>query len=45
MRCLVLGGAGFLGSYLCEELLLAGHSVAILEKEAADIANIIHNNG
>ena len=27
MKCLVTGAAGFIGSHLCERLLLAGHSV------------------
>jgi len=31
MRILVTGGAGFIGSHLCERLLRDGHSVAILD--------------
>lgn len=43
MRCIVFGGAGFLGSYLCEELLSCGHHVTIFEKGApgANVANIL----
>ena len=31
MRALVTGGAGFIGSHLCERLLAAGHEVAIAD--------------
>lgn len=31
MRVLVTGGAGFIGSHLCERLALDGHSVAVLD--------------
>ncbi|NUN02033.1 MAG: GDP-mannose 4,6-dehydratase [Bryobacteraceae bacterium] len=31
MRVLVTGGAGFIGSHLCEELLRRGHAVAVLD--------------
>jgi len=32
MKCLLLGGAGFLGSHLTDSLLLAGHSVRIFDR-------------
>lgn len=32
MKCLVLGGGGFLGSHLCEALLTRGHDVRILDR-------------
>lgn len=32
MKCLILGGGGFLGSHLCEELLVQGHVVRILDR-------------
>jgi UDP-glucose 4-epimerase len=31
LRCLVTGGAGFIGSHLAEELMKKGHSVTILD--------------
>lgn len=31
MKCLVTGAAGFIGSHLCEQLLLAGHTVVGLD--------------
>jgi UDP-glucuronate decarboxylase len=31
MRCLVTGGAGFIGSFLCERLIAAGHEVICLD--------------
>ena len=31
MRVLVVGGAGFLGSHLCERLLELGHSVICVD--------------
>jgi len=41
MRVLVAGGAGFIGSHVCEELLLRGHEVVCLDNLiTGDIGNV-----
>lgn len=42
MRCLVLGGGGYLGSHLCESLLKSGYNIRIFEKENFNKINIKH---
>ena len=36
MRCLVTGGAGFIGSNLVDELILDNHSVIVIDNESAE---------
>src|ERR1043165_6010855 len=41
--CVVTGGAGFLGSHLCDELLARGHRVICVDNfETGSLANIQH---
>ena len=41
--CLVTGGAGFLGSHLCDELLARGHRIICVDNlETGSLANIEH---
>ena len=43
MRILVTGGAGFIGSHLCERLLQAGHEVICLDNFfTGSKDNIVH---
>ena len=47
MRILVTGGAGFIGSHLCERLILEGHVVTTLDNlstgRASNLANLTDN--
>jgi UDP-glucose 4-epimerase len=43
MRCLITGGAGFIGSHLCDELLAGGHQVHVLDDlSTGTIDNVRH---
>jgi len=46
MRALITGGAGFIGSHLCEALLTSGHQVLLLDNlSTGSMENIAHLKG
>ena len=46
MRTLITGGAGFIGSHLCDRLLAEGHDVIAMDNlRTGSIANIAHLAG
>ena len=42
MKILVTGGAGYIGSILCEHLLDAGHSVTVLDNLMYGSGSLFH---
>lgn len=42
MRVLITGGAGYVGSILCETLLAAGHEIVVLDTMAISVPSLLH---
>src|SRR5271170_3474176 len=42
MKCLILGGAGFIGSHIADQLIGSGHEVRIFDRFEAMKTNIQH---
>ena len=42
MKYAVTGGAGFIGSHLCEQLLKNKHDITILTRHTTNLRNISH---
>lgn len=45
MRCVIVGGGGFIGSHLCEALLAEGHEVTVLDREGAPNLETLRHAG
>jgi UDP-glucose 4-epimerase len=45
MRCVVVGGGGFIGSHLCEGLLAEGHEVTVFDRGEARNMNSLRKKG
>jgi len=45
MKCIVVGGGGFIGSHLCEGLLAEGHDVTVFDKGVAPNLDRLRQKG
>jgi len=44
MKCLVTGGAGFIGSHIVDRLIASGHSVIVLDNESSEVHDQFYFN-
>ncbi|MFH1155345.1 MAG: NAD-dependent epimerase/dehydratase family protein, partial [Pseudomonadota bacterium] len=40
MKCLILGGAGFIGSHIADDLVRQGHEVRVFDRPGIDRHNL-----
>lgn len=45
MKCIIVGGGGFIGSHLCESLLAEGHEVTIFDRAGAPNLDMLRQKG
>lgn len=45
MRCIVIGGGGFIGSHACEALLAQGHDVTVFDRSGAPNLDTLQKKG
>lgn len=44
MKCLVTGGAGFIGSHIVDELIRRGHQVSVIDNESSEVHDQFYYN-
>jgi UDP-glucose 4-epimerase len=44
MKCLVTGGAGFIGSHIVDRLIAEGHSVVVIDNESSEVHDQFYFN-
>jgi UDP-glucose 4-epimerase len=43
MNCLILGGAGFIGSHLVDALIERGHQITVFDRPNIDLGNLVQH--
>ena len=45
MKIMITGGAGFIGSHLCDEFVGSGDQVVVITRDSSTLANLSHLEG